>query len=194
MDSTSTAPVLNYSSEILREKISEREFQEQLLAFLKVLLQKNGIPQGGHRDELAQEIASATNVRTLEKSNKFDPEKGNAKTWIFTIAMNVAREILRSNKRFPRSLPAKPEDIPKRVMKLEAEIASFRWETIKEAITQLSADEQKLYSLRFEQSKSTEQIGVILGVHSPAIRTRISRLKKKLSQLTHTSETEVSDE
>ncbi len=48
---------------------------------------------GSYED--GQDLAQETFLRIYRAAGKFDPAKGNGKTWIYTIARNIARDRLR---------------------------------------------------------------------------------------------------
>jgi RNA polymerase sigma-70 factor (ECF subfamily) len=129
------------------------------------------------REDLFQEIV-------LQLWKAFPKYRGESKisTWIYRVAINTAITGLRTKKDFIKSVEHEslPVNIPDDSFYLEEE---DHLKQMYAAIEQLTEIEKAIVILYFEE-RSYEEMEEILGISQGNLRTKMSRLKEKLRQLT----------
>lgn len=123
----------------------------------------------GHAEELVQE----TFVRLWQSAGRFDPSRGSAGAFTFTIAQRVAIDLLRRAAVRPRLVAAVPdealgmstgdEDVVERVA---------REFLVREALDTLSPKHREVITLSFDQDLADGQIADRLGVPVGTVRSR----------------------
>src|SRR6478672_12017101 len=73
----------------------------------------------------AEEVTAAAFERAYRKRNRFDPERGEPRAWLFGIARNAALDELRRRGR-QAELTAEPEDVDARALDEGAEHSERR--------------------------------------------------------------------
>jgi len=103
-------------------------------------------------------------------------------TWILGIARHVIADYWRRNAAPPLRLELLPAELPT-ISDLTLEEEAQRRDDeqrLKQAITQLSAQEQDMLALRYTTDLPEREIAVVLGVREGTVRVRIHRLKNRL--------------
>ncbi len=127
-------------------------------------------------DEMAQEAM----LRVWRKARLFDPGKGQASTWIYTIARNVRIDALRRGPRptFDQNDPAFiPEDEPAADVALERQQDADR---LRVAMASLKPDEIKTLRLSFFEDMAHPAIAAALGIPIGTVKSRIRNACLKL--------------
>jgi RNA polymerase sigma-70 factor (ECF subfamily) len=136
------------------------------------------------RDEAdARDAAQETFARAIAHLGSYDPRKP-FRVWIFAIAANHVRDLLRKRRQLP--LDAEAEE---RIPHLELpEEPFFRREDqarILLAVDRLPFDWKAVIALHFQQDLSSPEIADALGISVNAVRIRLYRalaaLRKELS-------------
>lgn len=115
---------------------------------------------------LAEELVQETFVRLWRNADRFDPERGSAATFIFTIARRLAIDLWRR----PSSRPAKPEPPPdpgddqvdRMLVGLE----------VREALDSLSEAHRQVLELSYRDQLKQTEIAERLGVPLGTVKTR----------------------
>lgn len=133
-------------------------------------------------DNDADDITAEVFVKMVEGLPKFTYTGAPFEAWLYSIASARVADFHR--KRGRRQLDeindSLSDDSP---LPEERMLEKQEHKRLREALRQLSADDQKLLILRFVERKSHEEVAEIMGKNSAAIRTAQHRALKKLAQL-----------
>lgn len=148
------------------------EHAEPLLGFL--------IYRTGDR-ALAEEVLADTFERVLRARSRFDPRRGGVKTWIYSIALNRLRDLIRRREAEQRALerseagpPAAPSDDAARVEERS---------TVAAALADLDEPEREAVALRYGADLSVAEVAATLGVKVTTAEGRIYRGLRNLRDL-----------
>jgi RNA polymerase sigma-70 factor, ECF subfamily len=147
------------------------EHAEALLGFL--------VYRTGDR-AMAEEILADTFERVLRSRARFDPRRSSEKTWIYSIALNRLRDVLRrkdaEERALQRSEAGAHEGAP------ETERVEER-STVAAALAQLGEDEREAVALRYGSDLTVAEVAKTLGVKVSTAEGRIYRGLKQLRDL-----------
>ncbi|WP_099556115.1 sigma-70 family RNA polymerase sigma factor [Hartmannibacter diazotrophicus] len=155
-----------------------RQFAPRLKAFLV---------RGGLSPVVAEELVQETLLSVWRKAGYFDPERGSAVTWIFTIARNLKIDHQRANR---RSMPVEPDpadepDAPRPADDLL--LTAEREEQVRDALKSLSEEQLQVVRLAFFSEKTHSEIardlGLPLGTVKSRVRLALGRLKSLLGDM-----------
>lgn len=122
----------------------------------------------------AQDLTQETFLIVLQQLPKFRNQSAIG-TWIYRIAVNLCLRQLENKKRIP--LSDMPEQMKQEFLPdIEPQIAFLY-----QCIAALPENERVIISLEMENVKQAE-IAAITGMSEGNVRTRIHRIKKKLSE------------
>jgi RNA polymerase sigma-70 factor (ECF subfamily) len=125
----------------------------------------------------AEEIALDTFHQAWQRAGQFDVRRGNARSWLLTIARNRAIDRLRSQAQDARREtpleevnvhPLDPRPDPQ-----AAAIAVDRGATVRRALASLGGDQREVIELAFFQGLSHGQIAQRLSQPLGTVKTRI---------------------
>jgi RNA polymerase sigma-70 factor (ECF subfamily) len=149
---------------------------------------KGFLMRRGANAALAEEVAQETMLSVWRKAASFQPERGAASTWIFTIARNLAVD---RNRRDRNALPDEPDPSEQAEAPASAEaliLAAERETRLRAAIATLSPEQSTIVSLAFFQdrphSEVAAELGIPLGTVKSRIRLAVARLRTLLDDLT----------
>ena len=135
---------------------------------------------------LAEELMQETMMMVWRKAELFDPQRGNASAWIFTVARNVRVDSIRKARRpeFDAEDPAFVPDAP------VAPDESFEQEQsakrMRDALSTLPEEQAELLRLSFFEDVShsliADRLGLPLGTVKSRIRAAFSRLRAALGE------------
>lgn len=155
-----------------------RDFGPRIRAYL-LKLTRDG--------QAAEDLMQETMLAIWRKAGQFDPARGQASAWIFTIARNIWIDAWRKQKR-PAFDPDDPALVPaaepaaNAVMELKQDGAALH-----EALKTLPPEQVDLIRLSFfeEASHSTiaAQTGLPIGTVKSRIRLAFGRLRTALEEL-----------
>jgi RNA polymerase sigma-70 factor, ECF subfamily len=153
----------------------ERDFEllyaaeaEALFAFL--------VYRTGDR-ALAEDLLADTFERALRARDRYDPERGSERTWLYAIALNLLRDSARRAQAQARAFErvvARPADGP-----LEA---VERRDDLQRALATLSAPEREAIALRFGADLSVPEVARLLGVPLTTVEGRVYGALRKLRE------------
>ncbi len=134
-------------------------------------------------DADARDAAQETFVRAIGHLRDFDPSR-SFRTWIFSIAANHVRDLLR--RRRPAPLAAGGEDeLPDPALPEDPVLRGEDRERILAALDELPFDWRIVVTLQFQQGLAPPEIAEALGISVNAVRIRLYRalaaLRKVLS-------------
>ena len=148
------------------------EHAEPLLRFL--------VYRTGDR-ALAEEVLADTFERVLRSRSKFNPNRGKAKTWVYSIALNRLRDLHRRSEAEQRALRRSEAGAPG---PSATEIDRVEERTsVAAALAQLDELEREAVSLRYGADLSVAEVATALGVKVSTAEGRIYRGLRGLKEL-----------
>lgn len=135
----------------------------------------------------AEELAQETLLAVWNKAALFDPGRADAATWIFTIARNLRIDALR-RERYPEvpddGLDQRPDDRPLADMQAAANQESHR---LRQALTELSADQAEVVRLSFFADLAhpaiAEKLNLPLGTVKSRLRLAMTKIRRALGEM-----------
>lgn len=122
---------------------------------------------------LAEELTQETMAAVWNKAHLFDPERGNAATWIFTIARNQRIDAFRRGRR-PVFDPADPAFVPELEPPAETGIGSRQEaEQLRRALDALPSEQSTLLRLSYFEDRSQSTIAADLGIPLGTVKSRM---------------------
>ena len=125
--------------------------------------------------QLAEDAAQETFARALVNLKKLK-SKEKFGCWLVSICRNVAKDMAKAKARIAGS-----EDVALLEREAKAE-KSDNNESVRQAISRLSAAERELIVLRYYNNMSHGQISEVTGLSGPAINNRLSRARLKIAK------------
>ena len=149
-----------------------KTYQEELLRLCYCCLQDR---------MLAEDAVQETFIKVYRKLDSLRPDL-NEKAWLYKIAMNCSRDILRNVwfKRINRSMT--PDMMPDPAQAPPSEEAI----DLNRAITSLNQKQREVILLRYYQGFSETEISNILGLSQSSVAGRLKRAKEQLHLLLQT--------
>jgi len=128
----------------------------------------------------AEEVTATAFERAYRKRNRFDPERGEPRAWLFGIARNAALDELRRRGR-QAELTAEPADLES-LGALEGAEQSERRLAVLAALERLGAHERELIALKFFAALENREIARVLGISESNAGTKLHRAMTKLRE------------
>jgi len=154
-----------------------REYADPLFSFLAL--------RTGNR-ELAQDLLADAFERAIRGRRRFDPRRGTPKAWLYTIALNLARDHDRRQAAERRALghrvPSDPDsDDDTAVVTLH--VAELRM-VLASALDRLDSREREAIALRYGADLTMQELATVTGERLTTVEGRVYRALRKLrSQL-----------
>jgi RNA polymerase sigma-70 factor (ECF subfamily) len=136
---------------------------------------------------LAEEAVQETFLRAWSAAERFDPELGSLRTWLFAIARNVVIDISRSRAVRPRlSEHAEVED---RADESEDPYAHalLAWE-VEEALRRLGEAHRTVLLETYFRARPYAEVAAELGIPEGTVKSRLSRARGRLAELLNEQE------
>jgi RNA polymerase sigma-70 factor (ECF subfamily) len=127
----------------------------------------------------AEEVTAAAFERAYRKRNRFDPERGEPRAWLFGIARNAALDELRRRGR-QAELTAEPADLES--FGSEGHEHDERRLAVSAALERLEPGERELISLKFFAGLANAEIAQVIGLSESNAGTRLHRAMTKLRE------------
>jgi RNA polymerase sigma-70 factor, ECF subfamily len=146
--------------------------------------------------QLAEDLVQEVYIRVLRSHKNFEG-KSSEKTWLFSIAKNVAIDYFRKQKgwkgrileKFDWSQPLKGEnDIPEEVAVQKEEIRDLY-----KCIEKCTTDQRMVITMRYIQDLSISETAEVLGWTESKVKTTQHRAIKALKKLMEQQEREEGD-
>jgi RNA polymerase sigma-70 factor (ECF subfamily) len=139
-----------------------------------------------HNRDDAEELAQQAFLAAFDALGSFDRER-RFSSWLYRIAINLAKDHLRSKKRGEVSLDEAPPSSEPAFMTRdlspdEAAEARQRQHVIERALMQLSIDDREILVLKDVEELSFEEIREILKRPITALKIRAVRARRRLRQ------------
>jgi len=128
----------------------------------------------------AEEVTAAAFERAYRKRNRFDPDRGEPRAWLFGIARNAALDELRRRGR-QAELTAEPADL-ETFGPTEGAEHSERRLAVSAALDRLQAGERELIALKFFAGLANAEIAQVLGTSESNAGTKLHRAMTKLRE------------
>ena len=134
----------------------------------------------GTSSSAAEEIVQETMIKVWRKAEQFDPSRASASTWIFTIARNTRIDVLRKIIRpepdvnDPAFEPS-AEPLPSDLLGRSQEAAAIR-----EAIAELSVEQQDVLRLGYFEERPHPEIAKALKIPLGTVKSRIRLALKNI--------------
>lgn len=128
----------------------------------------------------AEEVTAAAFERAYRKRNRFDPERGEPRAWLFGIARNAALDELRRRGR-QAELSAEPADLDSLGAAEGAEHSERRL-AVSAALERLAPHERELIALKFFAGLGNAEIAQVLDIGESNAGTKLHRAMTKLRE------------
>lgn len=153
-----------------------QEHKDKVFNYLMVRLSYNR--------PLAEDLFMDIVLKAYQHFDKFDPEKGSFKTWLFALAHNHLINYWRDSKKTV-SLEALEDDgfVPATVEPDHQAANMIESEKIQKVMIYLKPSDREIISLRYLQDLSSKEIANILGKKDGAVRTSLSRALDRFSDI-----------
>jgi RNA polymerase sigma-70 factor (ECF subfamily) len=152
-----------------REELFEQAYSQHKSKLMRLAL---GYVKGNKAQ--AQDLVQDIFIKVWNNLDSFRGDS-NPGTWIFRIAVNTCLMFLRSKK----SIPFHSDELPDTMEKNE--YSEHRFQEMYKCINKLDEENRSIILLEL-QDVPQEEIAEILGMTHAAVRTRIHRIKDKLSK------------
>lgn len=126
---------------------------------------------------LAEDLTAETFEKAFRQWSRFDPARGNARTWLCQIARTTALDWFRTEERRRRRerAAASPEA-------QDARFVEGLSPSLERALGELTAGEREVIALRILLELDNESTARVLGISPTASSTRLSRALKRLEE------------
>jgi RNA polymerase sigma factor (sigma-70 family) len=156
----------------MRDDQFERLYEEEAQGLLGFLVYRTG------DRALAEDVLADAFEKVLRSRRRFDPRRGSAKTWLYTVALNRLTDVQRRSATERRAL----ERI---AAGSEAEDAGGledveRGGDLMVALSGLSEEEREAIALRFGGDLTVPEVAKVLGVKLSTAEGRVYRGLEKL--------------
>lgn len=129
----------------------------------------------------ALDLAQETFVRVYRHRDRFRPEAARFSTWLFSIALNLARDRARRLARRPTAaLETAPEQTDPAAQPAAQAEANERASVVRAAIAALPEDLRAAVILFEYEAKSHAEIAAIVNATPKAVETRLHRARQLL--------------
>ena len=125
----------------------------------------------------AEDLTAETFERALRLWNRFDPERGSARTWLCQVALTVALDHFRSERRRTRR-----EQLAAPAERHEERFVEGLSPDLEAALAVLTAGEREVVALRIVLEVDAQTASRVLGISPTNCTTRLNRALKKLEE------------
>jgi RNA polymerase sigma factor (sigma-70 family) len=127
---------------------------------------------------VAEDLASETFERALDRWSRFDPRRGTAKTWLCQLARSAALDYFRAEERRRR----REERVAEPDRGTELELPEEYGPVLRQALRTLSAADREVIALRIVLEQDAQTAARVLGISPSACTTRLNRALERLEQ------------
>jgi len=134
----------------------------------------------GGDNQLAADLLQDTFERVWTARKQYTAEQPY-RTWLFTIAYNLCKNIYRSNEHeqaYLESLPTN-EPIAEDATPVKLDAAAFD-QALQQELARMNEHQQMLFELRFTQEMTVPEIAAIIGVPEGTVKSRLHTLTNYL--------------
>lgn len=137
--------------------------------------------------ETADELAADVFVVAFERRRTFDPDRGEVRSWLYGIALNLLRNRQRSEGRarraFQRAAGLRDEADDEAAVVDDAVDLADRGRRVRQALAHLDRDHREVLALYAWEELSYDEIAAALAVPVGTVRSRLSRARDNLRRL-----------
>jgi RNA polymerase sigma-70 factor (ECF subfamily) len=144
---------------------------------------KGYLMRSGASSDLAEEIAQETLAAVWRKAASFDPARGGASTWVFTIARNLRIDHARRRRAPDAFEPDPTEESAPPPQSDDVMIAAERDARVQKALAALSPEQAAIVKLSFFVEKPHPEIARELGIPLGTVKSRVRLALKRLRAL-----------
>ena len=131
----------------------------------------------------ADDVTADTFLRVLEAGDRYDPERADARVWVFTIARNVLRDKFRRAKVRKHVTLSATRDLASGAPSPEERLVrAEEIERLLRGVRRLKEADRELISLRYGSELGFAKIGEVLGMREGTVRTRLWRALARLRE------------
>lgn len=132
------------------------------------------------RDDLVQDAF----LRIYQARDRFSPETGSFRTWLFTVGRNLAFDAHRRARSRPtQALESGMGGTDSGSGPIKALVQANEAEAVREALSRLPVADLEVVRLRFYEDLSYPEVGAIVGASPAAVKQRVWRAMGKLRGL-----------
>lgn len=157
----------------MKPETFERLYDEHAAALLAFLAYRVGDRHA------AEDVLADTFERALRSRRRFDPTRGDAKGWLYAIALNLVRDRGRRGAAEQRALAAMTERRPAADPTETAGRVEAR-QTVSEALELLTDEEREVVALRYGGDLTVPEISGLLGLPLTTVEGRVYRALRRL--------------
>jgi RNA polymerase sigma factor (sigma-70 family) len=135
---------------------------------------------------LAEDLTSIVFLEAWRKRGRLELFQESARPWLFGVALNVVRSQYRAQRRhsdalarLPAPAPAEPES-DRAIARIDAE---REMRTVLDTVSKLNRREREVLELCVWAELSPEEAASSLGISVGAVRSRLSRARRRLAVL-----------
>lgn len=150
----------------------DRMFYEHAPALLAFLTYRMGDRTA------AEDVLADTFERALRKRLRFDPRRGSAKAWLYTIALNLVRDQVRRDAAGGKARALASAGQAEHADGLEQRVELRQ--TVAEALRALTEDEREAIALRYGADLTLPEIAKLLHLPLSTVEGRVYRALRKL--------------
>jgi RNA polymerase sigma-70 factor, ECF subfamily len=118
----------------------------------------------------AEDLVQETLARAWERADRFDPARGSAGAWLFTIARNLMIDGWRADAARPRSTPLGETDVPLGVDEVDRALEAWQ---MTEALRQLSPEHRAVIVETYYGARSVAATASRLGIPEGTVKSRL---------------------
>jgi RNA polymerase sigma-70 factor, ECF subfamily len=157
----------------MRETDFERLYEEHAQALYGFLAYRTG------DRAVAEEVLGEAFEKALRSRRRFDPNRGSAKTWLYSIALNCLRDRWRRAESEARAVDRVAAGAVGEVDDGALERVEER-DSLARAMAALSAEEREAVALRFGGELTGPEMAKLLGEKLTTVEGRLYRALRKL--------------
>jgi RNA polymerase sigma-70 factor (ECF subfamily) len=139
--------------------------------------------------DLAEDLAQEVFLRVFREARSFDPLRGKATTWIYTVARNLARDVarrkkfeLKANSAFcerrgrltPADMATSLDDDPVSALERKETMKAVR-----SSLARLPEKYRAVFVLCELQELSYQDVGAVVGCSEKTVSSRLSRARDR---------------
>jgi RNA polymerase sigma-70 factor (ECF subfamily) len=128
---------------------------------------------------LAEDLLADTFERVLRARRPFDRRKASAKTWLYTIALNLLRDHVRRSAAHERAIDKVVAGKQARSDAAAFEVVQER-DALQRALEHLSSDEREAIALRYGADLTVPEIAKVTHQKVTTVEGRVYRALRKL--------------
>jgi RNA polymerase sigma factor (sigma-70 family) len=131
---------------------------------------------------LAEDLAQDAIVKAIEKIDKYDPSKGNFKSWLYRVTQNLCFDTIRSMNKM-EMVPISSNVMHETFSNLSKDVNYDGLKKIRKAMKFLSDRDRMLITYRFMFNLSGREMAQLTGIPENQINIYFQRAKNRLIEL-----------